>query len=519
VAAPVRTKTFDRRIVEGSLGWAVWHLAWPAMVQNIFGGMQGIIDQAMVGNYVGFIGNAAIGTSLQIFILIIVFVASVFTGMGVLVARFAGAGDPDKVNRTVYQAFLVTLVLGFGVMAPVGYALAPSLLTLVNAAPEVQAEALPYLRILFLSGSGMLLFFMFSGALRAAGDARTPMRLGIVMTVLNIVLNILLIPQFGTRGAAIGTAIASLGTAGLFLWLLRSDRLVIHFSRSMSLRPDWDIIRALFRFGLPAGVQGIVMNLGGLLMFRFIGSLPQSAEAQAVYAVGYTELFSLVTWTSVGLMGAAAAVAGQNLGAGRPDRSAAGVRVAAMIGLSAAGVIGLLFLTVPHLLLAAFGMTEPHVVEIGRQLLAYLALSGLFVTVALTYTGGLQGTGDTRSPLFISMASQVAVPVGWCVATEALRGLQPGDIWLAIVMGHFTRASLSVARFRQGRWRDIAVDIRPARPAGIPPVTDPLQGAAPPGMEPIAGLQARPRERSEDPGGPASERVGGTAGAKPPGSD
>src|SRR5215510_2504572 len=101
---------FDRRIVEGSLSHAVWRLAWPTMVQNVIAGLQGIIDQAMVGHYVGFIGNAAVGASLQIFILVIVFVASVFTGMGVLVARFAGAGDADKVNRTVYQSILVTLV-------------------------------------------------------------------------------------------------------------------------------------------------------------------------------------------------------------------------------------------------------------------------------------------------------------------------------------------------------------------------------------------------------------------------
>ena len=89
------TKTFDRRIIEGPLGLAVWRLAWPTMLQNMIGGLQGVIDQAMVGNYVGHIGNAAIGVSMQIFILVIVFAASVFTGMGVLVARFAGAGDHD----------------------------------------------------------------------------------------------------------------------------------------------------------------------------------------------------------------------------------------------------------------------------------------------------------------------------------------------------------------------------------------------------------------------------------------
>ena len=334
---------------------------------------------------------------------------------------------------------------------------------MINAAPDVQREAVPFIRIMFVSSIGLLLFFMFSGALRAAGDAKTPMRLGILMTVLNILLNIILIPILGTPGAAIGTAIASVTVGGIFIWLLFSGRLVIHFSRSMSFRPDWDIIRSLFRFGLPAGFQGIVMNLGGVLMLRFIGSLPESAEAQAVYAVGYTELFSLVTWTSVGLMGAAAAVAGQNLGAGHPDRSARGVRVAALIGVGGASVIGLMFLTVPDALFAVFGMTDGHIVALGRELLAYLALSGLFVTVALTYTGGLQGTGDTKGPLYISLASQVLVPIGICTALQATRGLQASDIWLAIVIGHFTRGALSVLRFRQGRWREIAIDIRPAR--------------------------------------------------------
>jgi putative MATE family efflux protein len=479
---PARVRTFDRAIVEGPLGPAVWRLAWPTMLQNIIGGLQGIIDQAMVGHYVGYIGNAAIGASLQIFILVIVFVASVFTGMGVLVARFAGAGDADKVNRTVYQALLVTLLLAFGVLAPVGYLAAPSLLALINAAPEVQAEAIPFIRIMFVSSIGMLLFFMFSGALRAAGDAKTPLRLGILLTALNITMNVILIPLLGTPGAAIGTAVASLVVGGVFIWLLFSHRLVIQFSRRMSFRPDWDVIRTLFRFGLPAGFQGIVMNLGGVLMLRFIGSLPESAEAQAVYAVGYTELFSLVTWTSVGLMGAAAAVAGQNLGAGRPDRSVAGVRVAALIGLGAAATVGMLFVSVPQALFAVFGMTESHVLALGRQLLAYLALSGLFVTVALTFTGGLQGTGDTRGPLYISIASQVIVPVGFCAAVQAARGLQASDIWLAIVIGHFTRGTLSVLRFHQGKWRTIAVDIRPSR----------AQSTAPDAAEWAAASQSTP---------------------------
>jgi Na+-driven multidrug efflux pump len=232
----------------------------------------------------------------------------------------------------------------------------------------------------------------------------------------------------------------------------------------MNKRPDFTIIRSLFRFGLPTGVQGIAMNVGGVFLLRFIGSLEQSAAAQAAYAVGYTELFSLITWTSVGLMGAAATIAGQNLGAGNADRAVEGVRVASRIGLGVAAVVGTMFVLIPQYLLAVFGMEDAEVLALGRSLLAYLSVSGIFITVALSYTGGLQGTGDTRSPLYISIVSQVVIPLGLCTAFEISRGLQPNDIWLAIVIGHLTRAILSVARFRQEKWRNIAVDIEPARP-------------------------------------------------------
>ena len=108
-----KTQKFDRSIVEGPIGPAVWRLAWPTMLQNVIAGLQGIIDHAMVGHFVGYPANAAIGVSWQIILVVIVFISSLFTGMAVLVARFAGANQPDKVNRVVYQAFLTAVgVLG-----------------------------------------------------------------------------------------------------------------------------------------------------------------------------------------------------------------------------------------------------------------------------------------------------------------------------------------------------------------------------------------------------------------------
>lgn len=464
-AAPAAAARYDRSIVEGPLRSAVWKIAWPTMLTNIVGGLQGVVDHVLVGHFVGFTGNAAIGVAWQIFVVVIVFISSLFTGMGVLVARFAGANEPDKVDRTVYQAFLTAVGLSVLVLAPAGYALAPHLLDLVNAAPAVQAEALPFLRVMCLFSGGMLVFFMLGGALRSAGDARTPMVLGLALTLLNLGLNLVLIrglgpvPAFGTVGSAMGTVIASGLVAVYAIAKLWGGGWVVRFPRGAALRPDWAIIRSLFRFGLPTGIQGIAMNVGGVLMLAFIGSLAQSAAAQAAFAVAYSQLFSLVTWTSVGLMGAAATVAGQNLGAGQPGRAGAAVRVAAGIGLAGAAVLGTLFFFAPRALLAVFGMREPAVVDLGAQLLRVLSVSGLFVTVALTYTGGLQGTGDTRSPLYISLVSQVAVPLGICFALQRAGTLDPIDIWLAILAGHMVRCALSVWRFGQGRWRGIVVEL------------------------------------------------------------
>lgn len=458
------TRKYDRSIVEGPLARAVWKIAWPAVLTNLISGLQGWVDQIMVGNLIGYQANAAIGAAFQIFLLVITFIGSIFIGMSVLVARFTGADDHEKVNRSVYQGFLTALFIALGILAPIGYFASPYLLSLVNAAPDVQVEALPFLRIMFTCSVGMLIYFMMSGALRSAGDAKTPMLLGIALTLLNLGFNIVLIrglgpiPSFGTAGAAMGTCIAA-GLVGIYsLYKLWKGTWVVAFPKS-GYAPDWKVIKKLFQFGLPAGIQGIAMNVGGVLMYWFMGSLAQGEATQAVYAVAYSQLFLLVTWSSNALMGASAAVAGQNMGAGHPDRAVSAVRTAAAFGLGGAVFVGLFFFFIPRQLLAIFGMTDPAVVEIGTELLRVLSVSGLFIAMALAFTGGLQGTGDTKSPLYISIISQVLLPVGICFVIRETIGLRPIHIWIAVLVGHLSRFFLSFFRFNQQRWRSIKVDI------------------------------------------------------------
>jgi Na+-driven multidrug efflux pump len=135
------------------------------------------------------------------------------------------------------------------------------------------------------------------------------------------------------------------------------------------------------------------------------------------------------------------------------------VKTAALIGLAGAAFVGIFFFFFPGTLLAAFGMKDHVVVQIGTQLLRVLGISGLFISAALAYTGGLQGTGDTKSPLYISIISQVILPLGICFVISHVKTLEPIHIWLAILAGHMTRCLLSVLRFNQGKWRSINVEI------------------------------------------------------------
>ena len=430
IESPAKSK-YDRSIIEGSLGRAVWKLAAPTILTNIFGGLQGLVDHIVVGNIVGFKGNAAIGVSWQIFLVVVVFVSSIFTGMSILVARFVGAGEVDKVNRTVYQGFITAIFIALAVIAPVGYFASPLLLNLVNAEAGVQTEALPYLRTMFLFSSGMMIFFMLSGALRSAGDAKTPMIMGITMTILNVIFNIVLIsgfgpiPAFGVQGSAIGTCLAAGLVATYAFWKLWSGTWVISIHSKDGYAPNFSVIKKLFEFGLPAGIQAIAMNIGGVLMLSFVGSLAQSAAAQAAYAVGYSQLFSLISFTSVGFMGATSAIVGQNLGAKQIERANSAVHTAARFALIGSAFLGFFFFFFPHQLLGFFGMKDPNVLEIGSQLLRFLSISGIFVSVALTYTGGLQGTGDTKSPLYISIISQLILPLAICFVIQQTSTLEP----------------------------------------------------------------------------------------------
>lgn len=456
---------FNQDIVSGSVLRSVWKLAWPTILLNLMNGLHGFIDHLLVGHFLDYNANAAIGVAWQNFLVIIVFIASLFNGMAVLVARYAGKQDRETLSKVVYETFLASILLQVFIVAPLGYMLSPTLLDLANAAPEVRAYALPFLRVMFTCSPPLFLMFMLTGALQASGNVKTPLLLGILTTGFMVILNAMLItgfgpaPKLGTTGAAIGTCVAPIPAIIVAIVLIYRGKTIIQPPKKLTLIPDFHMIRDIARIGIPTGIQAVLLNVGGAWLLRYIGSLDNSAAAQAAYTICYTQLFSFVTSIGFGLRAASSTIIGQNIGAGKTERGKHSVYLTTLIGIAWAVACGVVFFAVPHQLMALFGATKDPVLGYGIDLLRYLTFSGLFLVATLSLTGGLQGAGDTKTPMWIALITQIGVLLGFCEVFYRLDMLSTHVIWIAILVSHISRFALTYISFQRGHWTKARVEV------------------------------------------------------------
>lgn len=463
-------KKFDEQLVSGSILRSVWKLAWPATLLNLVNGMHSFVDHVLVGHFVvsdANAANAAIGVAWQTFLIFVVFIASLFHGMNVLIARYAGRQDRANMSRVAYETFLASLIILLFIVAPAGYIAAPYLLDLVGAEAEVRMHALPYLRILFTCGAPLFISFMFTGAFQASGDPKTPLVLGILATMLNIGISAVLItgigpfPQLGAIGAAIGTVLAPLFTVAISVTLVLRRKMVLQPPAQIRLWPDLSVIKVVARIGIPTGIQAVLLNIGGFLVLVFLGRMSHdiSAPAMAAYTICYAQLFSLVTWTCFGLRSASGTLMGQNIGAGNPRRGKRAVSVASLFGAAWAVVMGYFFWFYPAELLGLFDATSEPILSIGVSLLRFLTFSGVMLAVTLAMTGGLQGAGETKIPMYIAFLTQIVILLGICWWFDWHGSLTPDRVWLAIFISHATRLALTWAVFRTEQWAHTEVEL------------------------------------------------------------
>ncbi|MCX8064648.1 MAG: MATE family efflux transporter [Candidatus Hydrogenedentes bacterium] len=462
-------KQFDREIVSGNIFNSLWKLTWPLVLLNLVNGLHGFIDQILVGHFVKVpnnAGNAAIGVSWQVFMVVVVFIASLSHGMNVLIARYSGRQDRGMVSLIFFQSLGGAIIFLVFIVAPIGYFLAPALLNFIGVERDVYELALPYLRLLFVFNWTLFLLILVSGAIQASGFPKIALALNVVSSLLNVLISFVLItgigifPSLGVMGAGIGTVMAP-AVALLWAWILIvKGYTVFDWKTFYKVLPQSEVLKVILRVGVPTGIQGVVLNLGGVLLIKFLSTLPNSTAVLSAYTICYNQLFSFVTWTSFGLRSACGTVMGQNIGAGNPERGRRVVRVGAYLGSVWGASIGFFFIFFPGYLLNLFDVQSNELVfEYGRNLLQFLAFSAIFLSATLAMTGGIQGAGATQIPMIIAMITQLGILLGSCTLLYYLGSLTAYRVWGVILLSHIVRYFLTLGVFRSDRWMHTRVEV------------------------------------------------------------
>jgi putative MATE family efflux protein len=434
----------------------VWFLAWPVIVNLFSEAMVGLVDMLMVGR-LGADAVAGVGVGAQILGSISVVTTAVATGTVALVARHVGAGEPGLARRVLGQSIVAGFVLACLAIVPV-VVWTPAVVRLFGVQPQVVDVGVAFTRLVVLSIPAGAVLFTIGAGLRAAGDTRTPLAIGIIMNVINVFLNWVFIfgnlgaPALGVLGSALASTIAfTTGAAMAAALLVRGTlRLSIHRAH---LRPDRPTIARVMRIGAPSGIEQFAMQMGFLVYLVFASRYGTAAVAS--YFIG-VRILALSFLPGIGFATAASALVGQNLGAGNPRGAVeAGwnaTRLAVWM-MSGAGLLLFVFATP----IARLFVDDAAVIEDTRWFIYMLGLCQPLMAVDYALGGALRGAGDTRFPLITLFAGLYGCRLAFAWVVTHLADLSIPWLWAALIGDYATRAALKAWRFRSGAWQRVRV--------------------------------------------------------------
>lgn len=435
----------------------ILELAWPAIVGNLLQTVVSMVDLAMVGR-LGPVAVAAVGLGGQMLWFLNALIVSVTVGTTALVARFIGAQKKKDAEHVLVQSLLLVLLLSL-VLTGFWYIFAEKALLLIGATEEVAEVGATYIRIVFMSTPCIFMIFNSEGALRGAGDTKTPMKVGIVMNLINVVLNYVLIfgkwgfPVLGVKGAGIATAIAYVWASITYVIIFFSGRFVLKIPRKNSFSFNIETVKRILRIGIPTGIQRIVMSGSMIFYVSIIASF--GTTALAAHQIGL-RIESLSYMPGFGFAVAATALVGQNLGARKPEKAEQSGWEAAKLCAVFMGLMGAFMILFPKQM-AHFFVSEPEVIDLAAWYLRIVAISEPPLALIFTLAGGLRGAGETRPPLYISIFGLWIFRIPLAYVLGMVLGWGPIGAWTAMTIDTFVRGGLYVYQFRRGTWKEVKV--------------------------------------------------------------
>ena len=416
-------------------------------------GSDAIAGVGVAGIAVGLVMSAVMGLSM---------------GMRAMIARFIGAQDRKSANHVALQAFVLGVAISL-VVVIIGLFFTESIMRLFDLEEAVILMGTSYLRIVFLGGVVMIVRMMCESAIQSAGDAVTPMWISVVFRAFHVVICPFLVlgwwifPRLGVDGAAYTNIISQTLGLGLSMWVLFAGR-SIYFDRARkrfrlgwgrmklvikNFRIDPGIIWRIIRIGLPSGVMAMQGALGGFFLIKIMG--PFGTYAVAAHTI-VSRVEMIIFMPVVGLGMAAGILAGQNLGAGQPDRAETSGWRAVFMALAFMAVCCLALLLGAEVIMNIFN-SEPELVDMGSTFLRIGAIGYFMIGFVIVMQFCISGAGDTIPPMIFSifMVWGLQIPLAYFLPDATGLGID-GVRW-AIVISIAVSAVAYTAYFKLGRWK------------------------------------------------------------------
>lgn len=451
----------EKRIFQWALLPTVLTLAWPTMLEQLLHTAVQYIDTAMVGS-LGTQATAAVGSTATVGWLVGSSVSAFGIGFLAYISQALGAGEPERARRAAGQAVLAVLVTGLFFTA-LTLGLSPFVPVWMQVDPSIRDLASRYFFILYLPMLPRTASVIFGTVLRAAGDTRTPMRVGLAVNLINVVLNFLLIypsrqlSLFGLSihmwgagwevvGAAAASAIAfAIGGVAISLALYRHP---VVSPRGQAIRPDGTVLRPCLRVAFPNMLQRFGTSLGYVAFAAMINALGELSTAAHTVANTVESAFYIPGY---GMQAAAATLTGNCIGAGDENRRKALARLIVLVEVGLMLLSGsLLFAFAPAM--AGIFSKDPKVIKLGSTVLRMVACSEPFYGVSIVVEGMLQGAGKTKVPFVINIAGMWGIRIlGTWVCTTRL-GMDLVSAWACMIGHNLLLFALFLCYYRSGKW-------------------------------------------------------------------
>ena len=433
-------------------------IAWPALMEFILTQLVSMVDMIMVGQ-LGPWAISAVGLTSQPKFLLMAAFMSMNVGATALIARYKGEGDYQKTNTVLRQALLITLVLS-AITSCIGFIFAEPIIRFMGAEDaQTLAGGTSYLQIQMTGFVILALTTTITAALRGIGNSKTAMIYNTVANIFNVIFNYLLIyghfgfPRMEVAGASLATVIGQcIAFILALIAILRGDQ-YIHLRFKDGFMPQWNVIKSIFRIGIPSMVEQLLLRLGHISYTRAVASLGNLAFATHNIC---TNIQSISFMNGRAFAVSATSLVGQSLGKKRPDMAQAYSRYTRRIGMTISILMGISFWLFRTPLISMY-TDDASVLALGKQILAFVAISQPFQSSQFILSGALRGAGDTKAVAIIIFFTVLLIRPG--LAMLAIYVLEWGlqGAWVGFVMDQMIRSFLVLLRFNSGKWKRIKV--------------------------------------------------------------